>query len=641
MEKLELLAPARSLDLGKTAIDYGADALYVGGPGFGARAAAGNSVEDVARLVEYARPFGVRVYAALNTLVFEDELAAAEKTARGLIDAGVDALIVQDMAFMRMGLEGVEFHASTQMCNASPEQVRFLQEAGFARVILERGLTLDEIKAARAATTVGLECFVHGAICVGYSGRCYMSRSMGPRSGNRGDCMQACRLPYDLVDERGEILIKSKHLLSVKDLALADRIPQLLDAGVDSFKIEGRLKDTNYVKNVVAYHRRVLDDALKSRKDCCVKASSGSCKFDFKPNPKHSFSRGFTHWMLDGKQAGAAAFDTPKAVGTYVGKVVEMGNQWIELDGNKKFNPGDGLCWTTTKGTMGGNVNCVYHGRTGLRRLGLTWTAGLKVGTEVFRNRDHLFWTSLERSKVRRSIGATGVLTSFGDGLELVVTDVDGNVASSAISGYTIPGNNQQLMEEVACAQISRSGNSMFDMTDVRFDANGHTVPFIPVSALNSLRREVLDMLVRRRLETYDLQRVAAVLPQENMEYLYPGETLGGEANVVNSLAEKFYRDHGVGVIESGFDMRESQTGVRVMTTSWCLRRELGQCLAQPENLKPEYGGELYLEHGVLRYRLGFDCARCMMNVVAAEDKAPSAARSETLRTDKISTDKK
>ena len=312
--KIELLAPARDLRSARAAIDCGADAVYMGGPRFGARQAAGNSVADIAAVAEYARRFGVRVYVTLNTLLFDDELADAERIARQVVEAGADALIVQDMAYLEMELEGVELHASTQTFNASPEKAAFLADCGFSRVILERNLSLEEIRRIRAATDVELECFVHGAICVCYSGRCYMSRTMSPRSGNRGDCMQACRLPYDLLDAAGNVLMAGKHLLSVRDMDLSGRLGDLLDAGVTSFKIEGRLKDEAYVRNVVAWYRTRLDREIAARPGL-VRASEGQSDPGFEPDLARTFSRGRTEYFFDGRRARVSTPDTPKAVG--------------------------------------------------------------------------------------------------------------------------------------------------------------------------------------------------------------------------------------------------------------------------------------------------------------------------------------
>ncbi|MDE7123138.1 MAG: U32 family peptidase, partial [Alistipes sp.] len=351
MNPIELLAPAKDYVAAVAAVDYGADAVYIGGARFGARRGAANPIEEIARAAEYAHRYGVRVHATLNTLLRDDELAAAEREARALVDAGVDALIVQDMALRRMDLP-VELHASTQAGTRTPEQARFLGEAGFARVILERALSLDEIRAVCAATQAEVECFVHGAICVGYSGRCFLSRSMSERSGNRGACSQPCRLTWDLTDGRGGTYVAGKHLLSVRDMNLSARVGDLLDAGVTSLKIEGRLKDINYIKNIVACYRRAVDEALAVRPGL-RRASAGESRPDFEPDPSKSFTRGESEYLLDGRRAGIASFDTPKSVGERVGSVAATGRDRFRLDGGVPLAAGDGLCFVSPQGTTG------------------------------------------------------------------------------------------------------------------------------------------------------------------------------------------------------------------------------------------------------------------------------------------------
>ena len=407
--KIELLAPARDLRSARAAIDCGADAVYMGGPRFGARQAAGNSVADIAAVAEYARRFGVRVYVTLNTLLFDDELADAERIARQVVEAGADALIVQDMAYLEMELEGVELHASTQTFNASPEKAAFLADCGFSRVILERNLSLEEIRRIRAATDVELECFVHGAICVCYSGRCYMSRTMSPRSGNRGDCMQACRLPYDLLDAAGNVLMAGKHLLSVRDMDLSGRLGDLLDAGVTSFKIEGRLKDEAYVRNVVAWYRTRLDREIAARPGL-VRASEGQSDPGFEPDLARTFSRGRTEYFFDGRRAGVSTPDTPKAVGGFVCRVARSGPGWFEPQGGEAFAPGDGICFMYGGRLAGTNVNGTEGGRVQLNK---EWK--LLAGTEIYRNYDRRFSARLEGARARRSVRVS-VTVSFDEG---------------------------------------------------------------------------------------------------------------------------------------------------------------------------------------------------------------------------------
>lgn len=631
MGKLELLAPARDFEAARAAVDYGADALYVGGPAFGARAAAGNNAEAIARIVLYARPFGVRVYAALNTLIYEDELERAAKVARELISAGVDALIIQDTAFLRMGLEGVEFHASTQMCNTSPEHVRFLERSGFSRVILERGLSLKEITAIRRNTGVALECFVHGAICVGFSGRCYLSRSMGPRSGNRGDCMQACRLSYDLVNERGEAILRNKYLLSVPDLDLSDRLGELVDAGVTSFKIEGRLKDTGYVKNVVAHYRRRLDGIAGSGR-----ASSGRTVADFTPDPARSFSRGGSHWMLDGNRPGLASFDTPKATGAYTGKVAMLGSDFFEISvtpkddspvsnyplrqsrndslppAPEKLTAGDGICFLSDGGLVGTNIN-----RVDGRRVYPNKMDGLEVGAAIFRNRDKAFEAILEQSRTRRVIDTKAVLT-IGDGrIVLTLDDEDGIRAEAAAPLTCEAANDPAAMERTFRTQIGKSGDTIFNTTDV--EIRGGRMPFMPVSAINALRRETTALLLENRMS----QPGNPMSAHEDKHFPHPfvsagGDAVaGGELNVTNSLARQFYADHGVRRFETAPDLRETLDGECVMTSAYCLRSEIGRCLRE----KPQPKGDLYLRRGALAYRLEFDCARCRMKLIKTVDR--------------------
>lgn len=600
MKKLELLAPARSLSSGKTAIDYGADAVYIGGPAFGARYAATNTVDDIARLAEYAHTFGARVFVALNTIVFENELADAERIARQMIEANADALIVQDMAFMRMGLSGIEMHASTQMCNTSAEQVEFLQNSGFARVILERGLTIEQIREIRKATTVDLEAFVHGAICVGYSGQCYLSRSTGPRSGNRGECSQPCRLPYELTDERGKVILSGKHLLSVQDMNLTERLPQLIEAGITSFKIEGRLKEESYVKNIVAHYRRELDSIIAKSDGRLGRSSSGRTILDFAPDPTRSFTRSGGLWMADGKRGGVASFDTPKATGAYVGTVGNTGRDFFELNATADLTGGDGICFVAGGELVGTNINKVEGRRVFPNRMD-----GLKSGVKVFRNYDHAFGTTLKQSRTRRVIDAEAQVDVSESGIILTLTDADGNTATASAAGLDQPANNPQKMLDTLRTQVQKSGDSIFDINKVEVRA-GDSVPFMPVSAINELRREALGRLADARLQTPP--RIEAI---ENRGYPYPVHHLGGEANVTNPLAERFYRDHGVETIEQAFDLRQSLSGEKVMTSAYCIRREIGECLKE----RPRLRGELFIRHNGNRYRLAFDCTRCEMSL--------------------------
>lgn len=598
VKTVELLAPAKDYASAVAAVDYGADAVYIGGAKFGARQAAGNSAEEIARVVEYARRYGVRVHAALNTLVWDDELVEAERQARELIAAGVDALIVQDMALRRMSLP-VELHASTQVCNSTPEGARFLGEAGFARVILERNLSLDEIRAICSATVAEVECFVHGAICVGFSGRCFLSRSMSGRSGNRGACSQPCRLAWDLTDGRGRTYIAGKHLLSVRDMNLSHRIGDLLDAGVTSFKIEGRLKDTNYIKNVVAYYRRAVDEALAVRPGF-VRSSAGESVPDFTPDPSKSFTRGESEYFFAGKRPGVASFDTPKAVGEYVGRVAKVFGNGFTLLGEAELAPGDGICFITPHGVTGTNVNAAEGRRIVPNRM-----EGIVAGAEVYRNSDRLFNLRLERSRTRRVIPATAVAEVSAEGFAITYTDCEGVTASAArtvpLDRAKNPGANASALR----VQAMKSGDTIFAVRDA--EVRGAEW-FVPASLAAEVRREALSALDEARRNRPLEHRI---LP-ENPAARYPSERLTAEENVTNRLAEAFYRDHGVREIERGLDLAPTTAGHRVMRSAYCIRREIGECLRE----RPRLRGDLYLEHGAHRYRLEFDCAACEMSLI-------------------------
>lgn len=596
MDSVELLAPAKDLQSAMAAVDYGADAVYIGGAKFGARYAAGNSAEQIARVAEYAHRFGVRVHATLNTLLYDDELEAAERQARELIAARIDALIVQDMALRRMNLP-VELHASTQMCNMTPAQARFLGESGFARVILERALSLGEIREICAATTAQVECFVHGAICVGYSGRCFLSRSMSERSGNRGACSQPCRLTYDLTDGRDRTYMAGKHLLSVRDLNLSAHVGDLLDAGVRSFKIEGRLKDVGYIKNVVAFYRREVDDALAARPHL-RRASVGRSVTDFTPDTAKSFTRGESAYFLMGKRAGVASFDTPKAIGEYVGRVSRVEKNRFRLDGGRRLAPGDGICFLTPQGLVGTNVNAVAGDWVTPNRM-----EGIAPGTEVSRNYDHLFNQLVERSRTRRVIPATALVEVSAGGVVMCYTDCEGVTARAERRAALEPAKNAAANAAALRTQAMKSGDTLFAVDEARVRGGEW---FVPASLAAELRREGLAALLQARLDRSVEHRI---LPEGTATY--PAETLAAEENVTNRLAEAFYRAHGVRRIERGLDLEASTAGHRVMRSAYCIRREIGECLKEHPRLR----GELWLERGTSRYRLDFDCDRCEMSL--------------------------
>ncbi|MFI3304880.1 MAG: U32 family peptidase [Rikenellaceae bacterium] len=602
MKQIELLAPAKNLDAARAAIDHGADAIYIGAPRFGARAAASNSVEEIARAVEYAHQYGARLYATLNTLIYEEELRDSEAIAREVVAAGVDALIVQDLAFARMGL-GVELHSSTQMCNTTPEGVRFLADCGFSRVVLERNLTLEEIRAIGNTCSAELEVFVHGAICVGNSGRCMLSRSMNPtRSGNRGECSQPCRVRYDLRDGEGREIVSSKHLLSVRDLNLSNRVGDLIDCGATSLKIEGRLKELSYTKNIVAHYRRIVDRAISER-DGYRRSSIGRSTIEFEPDPAKSFSRGATEYLLDGQRSGLASLDTPKALGEEVGRVVAQRGERIEVRLTTPLSNGDGVCCVSGGELVGSSVN-----RSGEGWVELNRAVVFDRNAVLYRNFDRQFEASVESSRTRRKIVARASIRSCPNAIEVEYCDEDGYIGNASADGLFEAAKSHEKMRQTICTQLAKTGDTIFDTQSVETELWGGE--FVAVSQLSSLRREALNDLREKRLEG------AKVAPhkifEENHTPLYPTKVVGGEVGVTNSLAAAFYRDHGVEQIEPSYERAESLRGARVLVSSYCIRREIGECLRRGSKVRDE----LFLVRGEHRFRLKFDCAKCRMSLI-------------------------
>ena len=596
MRYIELLSPAKDLTAAIAAIDHGADAVYMGGVRFGARQAAGNSIDDIARAAEYAHRYGARLHATLNTLLFESELRDAELLAHELIAAGVDALIVQDMAFREMNLP-IEMHASTQVGNTTPEGVKFLEECGFARVILERSLTLEQIREICKATNAEVECFVHGAICVGHSGRCFLSRTTSHRSGNRGECSQPCRLPYDLKDEQGRTILSGKHLLSVRDMDLSGELELLMDAGITSFKIEGRLKDARYIKNVVSHYRHRIDDILAHRKDI-IRPSAGKSTIEFTPDPAKSFTRGASTYMLHGKQAGVASFDTPKAIGEYLGQVERITRDGFALDKRSDLAAGDGICILTSEGMKGTNINAIEGTIIIPNRI-----EGIAKGAKVYRNYDHRFTLSLDRSRTRRAVDVKAWLTLSAEGCTLKVKDEQGVEAEVTRKESLQPANDPQKMCDTARRQIEKSGGTIFSVTEVEVKGGEF---FAPASLLSDMRREALESLLKARIAAPRHHKILT----DDGSARYPWQIVTKYENVTNSLADKFYRRHGVEQIEPALELQPT-TRERVMISSYCIRREIGECLKEGSKLR----GNLYIEHGAAHYRLNFDCKQCLMTL--------------------------
>ena len=537
MAKIELLAPAQNLDVGRAAIDSGADAVYIGAPQFGARARAGNSLQDIAALARHAHSYWARVYVTVNTLLYHHELAQAVRLLHRLHDVGADAAIVQDVGLLECDLPPLPLIASTQMHNHTTERVAFLEAIGFRRVILARELSLDQIRAIRARTSLELEFFVHGALCVSYSGQCYMSYAVGGRSGNRGECAQPCRRRYSLVDAQGRVLVANRHLLSLRDLNLGAHLEDLLDAGVTSFKIEGRLKDRGYVTNVVSWYRQQLDCLLAERG--LARSSSGHSQVDFEPDVTKTFNRGYTTYFLHGRGKPPGSIKSPKMVGERVGAVASVGGNKFTVNTPLELHSGDGLTWFDARSELTGTlVNAVE--RAGERvRLTIEDSRGIHSGLEIYRNRDHAFLRQVEQSRPVRQMMVQLRLKTTPDGFRLQATDEDGNVAASTLIAEKELAHKPVQAEATARRQLAKTGETAF--TAVEVELAWDRPCFLPVSTLNELRREALDRLVEVR--EANRPRMEGSIKRNDVPY--PETTLTYRGNVLNRQAEAFYRRHG------------------------------------------------------------------------------------------------
>lgn len=602
--KIELLAPAKNLECGMAAIDHGADAVYIGAPKFGARAAAVNSLEDIAALVEYAHLYNVRIYVTVNTILKDEELKETEEMIRALYRVGVDALIVQDMGITGLKLPPIPLHASTQMDNRTVEKVRFLADAGFRQVVLARELSLREIgKIHEACPDVPLEIFVHGALCVSYSGQCYVSQACFGRSANRGECAQFCRLPFSLVDSNDRVIVKDKHLLSLKDLNQSEELEALLDAGASSFKIEGRLKDVSYVKNVTAAYRQKLDAILTRRKEY-VRASSGSCRYAFKPQLDKSFSRGFTHYFLHGRTRDVFSFDTPKSLGEEMGTMKEARGNYLTVAGLKSFNNGDGVCYIDEQGKLQGfRINRVEGNKLYPQEM-----PRIKPRTVLYRNFDQEFEKTLARRSSERKIGVSVRLADTAFGFALTLTDEDDNSVTLSLAREKEPARTPQ--EENLKTQLAKFGNTPFEALRVDIDFTENW--FLPASVLADFRRQAVEKLisVRRinyRRELFVLKPTAHAFPQSTLTYL---------GNVMNARAASFYAGHGVASIAPAFERTPVEKAV-LMFCKHCLRYSMGWCPVHQRERSPYREPYYLVSTDGKRFRLEFDCRNCQMKVSA------------------------
>ena len=599
---IELLSPAKDLNCGIEAINHGADAVYIGAPKFGARSAAGNSLDDIRELCEYAHLYGARIYVTLNTILKEDELEEAERMIWDLWRVGTDALIIQDMGITRLNLPPIPLHASTQTDNRTPEKVRFLEAAGFTQVVLARELSLNEIRRTSEATTVPLEVFVHGALCVSYSGQCYLSAALSGRSANRGECAQYCRLPYTMVDATGTEIVSNKHLLSLKDMNRSDQLEALLDAGVSSLKIEGRLKDAGYVKNITAYYRKKLD-AVLSRRPEYRRASAGRSTYTFEPVAEKSFNRGFTTFLLEGRTADITAFNTPKSLGEPVGMVKEIKGNSFTVAGLKQLNNGDGLVFFNRKGELEGfRVNRVEANRVFPLDM-----PQLTPKTPLYRNFDQAFDKLLAKPSAERKLSVEIEFLDNPFGFTLCMEDETG--ARIMLTEPFAKELARREQQDNIRTQLSKLGNTPFEASKVVVGLSENW--FVPSSLLADMRRRGVEKLLEARRARYPRETVKRV--QSSVSTPFPERQLTYLGNVANGKARSFYQDHGVEQIDPAFEL-SPRKDVPLMFTKHCLRYSMGWCPTYQKDKSP-YKEPYYLLYKDTRLRLQFDCKHCQMLV--------------------------
>jgi len=615
-QQLELLSPARNADFGIAAIDHGADAVYIGGPAFGARANAGNCVEDIERLARHAHRFGARVFVALNTILRDDELDDASRIVRQVYEAGADALIVQDMGLLELDLPPIQLHASTQTDIRTPAKARFLQDVGFSQIVLARELSLDQIRAVAAETQCALEFFVHGALCVAYSGQCYISHAHTGRSANRGECSQACRLPYTLADAQGRVVAHEKHLLSMKDNDQGANLRALIEAGISSFKIEGRLKDLGYVKNITAHYRQLLDailDDLSGHR----RASSGRSVLTFTPQPEKTFNRGLTDYFVNERRHGIEAFDSPSFVGEEIATVTRIGADFIEAEAKATIHNGDGLSYFDShKELVGVRINKV----DGRRLYPNEMPDELKPGTMLYRNRDQAFERLLEKKSAERRVRVDLSFAETPEGFALSLTDEDGIAVTVPMTHAKEVAQNPERAVQTICEHLGKLGNTMFEAGEVTLQL---TQPwFLPAGALNALRREAAGQLEAARLAAH--RRPLRAQPVEPPA-AYPDTALSYLGNVYNEKARAFYARHGVAVIDAAYEVNEERGDVSLMITRHCLRYSFNLC---PKELKQfDLRGQVKAEpmtliNGKEKLTLRFDCKKCEMHVIGSIRKS-------------------
>ncbi|HDS1211595.1 TPA: U32 family peptidase [Shewanella algae] len=609
--KLELMAPAKNADFGIEAIRHGADAVYIGGPAFGARHTAGNSVEDIARLCEFAHRYHAQVFVTFNTILLDDELEEANRLIWAVYEAGADAIIVQDLGLLELDLPPIALHASTQMDNRVPAKVAFLEHVGFSQVVLARELSLSQIRAVAAETKMRLEFFIHGALCVAYSGQCYISEAYTDRSANRGECSQQCRMPGNLKTRQGDIIASNDHMLSLKDNNQTDNLEALIDAGIRSFKIEGRLKDLSYVKNVTAHYRQQLD-AIMARRPEFEPSSHGRCSYSFTPDPDKSFNRGKTDYFVNERKADIGDFRTPKYLGVEVGKVSKIGKDFIQVDSNAEFHNGDGLGFFAANyqkarlsddKLTGFRVNRAEGNTLYLKNM----PKDLYVGATLYRNKDQAFEALLAKESAERTLLLDFSLSNTQTGLALTASDRHGHQATVTADFEKQQAKDIGRNRESLGKHLAKLGNTDFRLGQV--DLGDAEAVFVPASIINGLRRDAIAALDEARIQGYQrptpwVRDDSARFPQRSLTYL---------GNVANQKAKDFYTRHGVVSIRDAYEVRPVKGDAPLMITKHCIRYSYNMCPKEVPGIKAE---PLEMELGGKQFKLVFDCHKCEMLLV-------------------------
>jgi len=612
---LELLSPARDTAIAREAILHGADAVYIGGPGFGARHNASNSLRDIAELVPFAHRYGAKIFITLNTILHDDELEPARRLITDLYETGVDALIVQDMGVLELDIPPIELHASTQCDIRSVEKAKFLSDVGFSQIVLARELNLQQIRAIHESTDATIEFFIHGALCVAYSGQCNISHAQTGRSANRGDCSQACRLPYTLKDDQGRVVSFEKHLLSMKDNDQTANLGALIDAGVRSFKIEGRYKDMSYVKNITAHYRQMLDAIIEERGDL-ARSSAGRTEHFFIPSTDKTFHRGSTDYFVNARKIDIGAFDSPKFIGLPVGEVLKVGKDYLDVDASETLANGDGLNVLIKREIVGFRANTVE--KTGENRYRV-WPNEMpadlykvRLNHPLNRNLDHNWQQALTKTSSERRVGVDIELGGWQEQLILTMTSEEGVSITHTLEGEFAEATNAEKVLSQLHDGLAKLGQTIYYARDIRVNLPGAL--FVPASQLNQLRREAVEMLDSARLANYPRgSRKAVATPAP----VYPDTHLSFLANVYNEKARTFYHRYGVQLIDAAYEAHEEKGDVPVMITKHCLRFAFNLCPKQAKgSIKSWKATPMQLVHGDEVLTLKFDCRPCEMHVI-------------------------